>query len=536
MPEIERSWGFARLNFRPMRRSGDHWVCGLAVALSVSASGVRANDPLSAIDWLENRPAQIVTPLETLDLPRANEPPVAGGVRTPEVTVTPLGAPSREAAGLLPSSVTGLPRSLWSGSDGAVLDGLIEGLGNERSAAVQSLLYTLLLAEADAPALSERSDFMRTRVKALLEFGALDPAAALLERADPAHVDLFDLYFDVALLNGTPGKPCAALQAQSRLSRDMGARIFCAARGQDWDGAMLTLVTADAIGALDALEVALLEHFLDPELFENEPIPEAPARPTPLQFRLYEAIGEALPTASLTRAFSATDLSGDVGWKAQAEAAERLARVGAISDNRLLGIYTSRIPSASGGVWDRIEAVQRLETALRSGDPAAIFKQVARAWPQMRDAGLDILFAGLFAERLLQLPPLDVEGGAPPDMITKIALVSPYYEQAAARATEDPLVLALQSVARGASPEMGASPLQDAIARGFSSVAPPHRLTALVGEEKLGEAILRAILHADLGAAGDTTALTGAIAFMRSVGLEEVSRRFALQLLLGEAG
>lgn len=454
---------------------------------------------------------------------------MAGSVTTPDVTVTPLGAPNRGAAGLLPSSVTGLPRTLWSGSETQVLSALITSLSAEGQPALQSLLYTLLLAEADAPTGGKSADFLRIRIEKLLALGAVDPASALLDRADPAHNDLFDLYFDVALLSGDAAAPCRALRDRPALSRDLARRIFCDARAQEWDTAALTLSTADAIGALSRLDTALLERFLDPELFEDTPFPPLPARPSALQFRLFEAIGEGLPTAPLPRAFAAVDLSGDAGWKAQADAAERLARVGAISENRLLGIYTSRVPSASGGIWDRIEAVQRLETALRSGDPQAILTQTEKAWDLMGDVQLHVPFATLFAQDLLRLPETP---GPAADLVTRIGLLSPLYEQAAQRKTDDPLLKAAQGIATGAPEPAPQIPTMTPIYAAFSNATPPVHLTELARTGQLGEAILRAMTLASAGAEGDAGALQNGLAFLRNAGLEDTGRRLALQLLL----
>ncbi|MGH1576993.1 hypothetical protein [Planktotalea sp.] len=503
------------------------FVLASIFAISLCAPAF-ATDPLSAIEWLEKRPKQIVVPLEPPKDDIIDEPAVAGSVVTPEVTVMPLGAPNRASAGLLPSSVTGLPRSLWQESDTDTLVSQIRALDVEKLPALQSLLYTLLLAEADAPSRVHGADFLRARVNKLLFLGAVDPASALLARADPAHKDLFDLYFDVALLGGDSQAPCDALSRDPALSPDLARRIYCDAQAQNWDNAALTLSTADAIGALEPIDVALLERFLDPDLFEGTRIPAPSSRPSVLQFRLFEAIGEALPTSSLPRAFSAIDLSGDAGWKAQIDAAERLLRSGAISENRLLGIYTDRIPSASGGVWDRLEAVQRLETAISSGDPASIFKQLARAWSKMKEAELEVPFATLFSEELLRLP----SKGADADLITRIALLSPFYEQAVTRETNDPLLKTAQSVALGEPNQRSANELSIAIKSAFSGQGTPQFLTDMVSQGRLGEAILRAMALTISGANGDTGAIQSGLAFLRSVGLEDTARRTALQLML----
>ena len=56
----------------------------------------------------------------------------------------------------------------------------------------------------------------------------------------------------------------------------------------------------------------------------------------------------------------------------------------------------------------------------------------------------------------------------------------------------------------------------------------------LVATGKLGEALLRATALFNEGFVGDYRLVTDALALMRSVGLEDVSRRAALQLMLLE--
>ncbi len=520
-----------RLTSQAARYFATAWAVCLPVT-SPAQSAEATPEPLSAIEWLERRPAQItvlrVVPLTPLE--PVNEPPVAHTIFTPDVTVTPLGAAQAGSAGLLPSSVTGLPQTLWSGSHPDTLQGLMTRISVDQFPALQSLLYTLLLAEADAPPLGPSEAFLRTRVEALLTLGAVEPADALLAQSGSIGAELFDLAMDVALIKGTPDPLCATLRQRPSLSRDLAPRIYCAARGGDWDTAALSLSTADAIGALSSADVSLLEHFLDPELFAGTPLPEPTSHPTALQFRLFEAAGERLPTRALPRAFAVTDMNGDAGWKAQLDAAERLVRAGAISENRLLGVYTNHIPSASGGIWDRVEAVQRLDTALRTGDPSAALNQAEAAWESAQEAGLSAPFAALFARDLGRFPAT----GDTADFVTHLLLLSPEYETASQRETGRADLHIAQSIARGEAPENASGdPLSDSIRTAFSpgSQAPDH-LMQMVRDAQLGEAILRAILLAASGAEGDPAALTGALAFFRSIGLEDTARRHALHILL----
>ncbi len=93
------------------------------------------------------------------------------------------------------------------------------------------------------------------------------------------------------------------------------ARIFCLARSGDWNAAALTLRTGQALGYITEAEEALLSRFLDPDLYEGEPPLPTPAPVTPLAWRMFEAIGEPLSTATLPMAFAHAELRPQAGWK-----------------------------------------------------------------------------------------------------------------------------------------------------------------------------------------------------------------------------
>jgi 2-methylisocitrate lyase-like PEP mutase family enzyme len=76
------------------------------------------------------------------------------------------------------------------------------------------------------------------------------------------------------------------------------------------------------------------------------------------------------------------------------------------------------------------------------------------------------------------------------------------------------------------------TPRARAIQAAFTGTPPPARLQTLVDEGKLGEALLRALALFDAGADGDLRSVTDALALLRAVGLEDVARRAALQLMI----
>jgi hypothetical protein len=516
--------------------------------------------PLSAIDWLsdslnESRAAPRAPsgrpPSKTSKTPSAPAADISKNALPEAVTVASLDAPRIDAAGLLPISQTGFPNNLWGASAPQTLGRRITAIAEKSDLlpASRRLLNTLILAEL-APPTDIKSDgvLFLARIDALLAQGLLEEADALMARAGTTRREVFRRSFDTKLLLGTENEACSQLKSAEGLSPTQQARIFCLARNGDWNAAAITLEATDALNLISPRDSALLARFLDPELFEGRlnDIPASPQAMTPLTFRLLEAIGTPIPSHTLPLAFVQSDLRSNTGWKARATSAERLARVNAISANRWLGIWSEHLPAASGGIWDRIEALQKFETALKTGDPGAISKGLEPVWDQMATAGLQSVFAELFAERLADVP-LSGEATA---IARDIGLLSPAYETLAAQwgeptlgGSETPLQnnadtrrhMFMKNIALGDPlTQRPLTPKDQAIFDGFRHDGVPVRLSTLVSGNRLGEAILRAIELLEGGAAGDLDELTDALQFFRAAGLEVTARRAALEILLLE--
>ncbi|UWQ80814.1 hypothetical protein K3725_07410 [Leisingera sp. S132] len=500
-----------------------------AAAGVMLAGSALANEPLAAIDWL-NQPAPRVGLPGTVLL----EPPVAGTAALPQISVTPLET-LLPPVGLVPAAATGLPADLWRGSSADDITHLIETVPVRGSPAMQALLFTLLLSETRPPA-ATGDRILLARLDRLLALGATDPSQALVEHAGPADSkERFARWFDATLLTGSEDASCAALTASPHLSDSYAVRIFCAARRSDWPTAALMLETAHALELLPREQMDLLDRFLNPDLFELAPPLRRPAHPDPLTFRLFETIGESMPTAPLPPAFAAADLRDIAGWKAQLEAAERLARAGALNPNQYLGLFSARKPAASGGIWDRVSAVQKLEDDLGSGSPDTIARSLPRAWQAMQEAGTETVFADLFAEPLARA---ELTGPAA-QLAWRIRLLSPAYETAAHDAQASGAAgHFLAALAQGRPGDAAApSPLAEAISLGFAAeAAAPPAIRRLLDNGQLGEAILRSMVLFAQGADGNLGDLTAALAAFRAVGLEDTARRAALQLMLLEHG
>lgn len=499
----------------------------IAAATGVPFAQAQTDAPLSVIDWLgaqSGADPAVEQPGITLD-----EPPVTETALVPDVTVAPLGESGPRLIGLVPPDVTGLPADIWAGSDPDRLQALLDGLPDFKLPAAQSLLYTVLLAEAQAPAgrPSAGDALALARVRALMRQGALDPALSLIEQAGVAtSAAHFDLWMEISLLTGNEDRGCAVLAASPHLTRDYGVRIFCAARAGQWENAALTLGSAEALSLMPEEKLALLARFLEPELPEAAP-QHAQIRPMDaLSFRLFETIGEPVPTTGLARAFAVADLRDLAGWKAQLLAAERLSRAGAVPDNRLLGLYTDRRPAASGGVWDRVARLQRFETALSTGSVDAVAKTLPPVWDAFADAGLEVSFANLFAAPLAEI----TLTGQAARIARDVQLLSPRYETAAM--TMEDGRLATRIALGDVPPTRPSDPMPAAVYDAFDRAPPRAELVAMVAQKRLGEAILQTLDMLHKGAGGNAKALTDALATLRALGLEDTARRAALQTLL----
>lgn len=484
---------------------------------------------MSAIDWLSS---SVSTPAQKL---RPPEPGItgAGGALPQNVIVSVLGGPSPDAAGVLAPSTTGLPPDLWGLGETEKIAALISQKRDDSLPSMQRVLMTVMLAQSEAPAdAGGRGILLQARIDKLLEMGALEEANTLILSSGKMSPQVFRRYFDISMLTGKEDDACTYLRETPNLAPTYPARIFCLARAGDWAGGALTLRMAQALGYVEPSDEALLARFLDPDLFEGEPPLEPPSPVTPLAWRMLDAIGEGLPTAQLPLAFSHAELRETSGWKAQIEAAERLGRASVLDPHVLLAIYTERLPAASGGMWDRVEAFQHFDTALTANDPGAVAAALPQAWDMMSSAALEVPFAELFAEQTQRLP-LTQDAAT---LSFRIALLSSHYERAAnARTAADANEAFLIGLARGNL--QGVIPpnsLARAIAPAFIRPTPPADLMALLDENRLGEAILQAVDRIERGLQGDLRGVTEGLSLFRHVGLEELVRRTALELMLLE--
>lgn len=516
-----------------MRATSRHLSIVACLLLSGPAG---AEDPMSAIDWLSKSvtsPSALPRGSAVVARPNPDEPPVTRGAAARPITTTTLDQINLDTLGLVPAAKSGLPHELWGPAPAAGIAAAIHGAATDTVPAIQSLLATLMIAETAPPQGPDaQGTVFLARVDKLLDMGALDPALELLNLPATPRPEVFRRWFDVALLLGEEDHACAQMRKTPQIAPTFPARIFCLARGGDWNAAALSLRTGEALGQIDPEMATLLSRFLDPEIYEGEPPLPPPARMSPLILRLMEAIGEPQPTATLPVAFANADLRPSTGWKSRIEAGERLARTGALDPNVLLGLYTEQHPAASGGVWDRVRAWQEFDAALTDGDANEIALTLPVVWDRLSAVELEVPFATLYGERLAAMK-LPGEAG---EIAFRVGLLSPAYAVIAhghvPDGAEDRF---LAGLAQGRPAAPTPNQLGTAILQGFSAEAEvSDDLAGLLKEGRLGEAILRAADDVTNGARGDLRTVTSGLALLRKIGLEQTARRAAMELMLLE--
>ena len=517
-----------------------------ALAAEPSASPAPVVGPLSAIEWLSHsvklplvRPSRTTPDLATQALPDISAKGSGQGL----VETTRLDESIGSVVGLLSPEVTGLPADLWGAMpaqtpSNETLPALLYRAQETSLPALRGLYLTLLLAEAPAPvAHISAVDLFAERLDRLIDIGGLNQADALLKIAaggqsplsDPPTI--FQRRLEVALLLDTPDDSCAALRARPMLSPDLAARIYCLGRAGDWRAAALALQVGSALRQLPNETEAMLRRYLDPDLFEGaDPLPP-PQIPTALGWRLLEGAGEPISSTLLPVRFAAADLGETTGWKARIEAAERLVREGVLAPNILLGLYDERAPAASGGVWERVRAVQALDRALALGGNDTIAQTLPEAWQQMSAADLGVAFANLYGPILATQNLVGPSG----DLAFRIGLLSGAFEQIARnhrpRTVQQRLLVAL---ALGTPlPDVALGGQTEAIVQGMTQ-APPADMVALQQSGQTGQTILQAIILTDTGSWGAYPSLSKGLSMLRALGLERIARRCALELMLLE--
>ncbi len=485
------------------------------------ASGLAAQTPLSAIDWLSKKNSAVKRSwLVEKNLAAEN---------SDSIKVSTLNSNDYQAVGLLPIYVTGIPTTIWRNSRFDDLEYSFKTMPTFSYSPIQELVYSLLLAEARPP-LNEpaRYAFLEARLNKLLYYGAVDPAIALIERASPVPDRMIPLLFDISLLSSNNYPACDPIFQNTKNKNLQAELIYCHARKGDWLTAHLILKTEEVLGDLTKLEVSLLDRYLevDFDVDINSLLPP-PEQITPLEFRLYEAIGDPFPAEYLPVKYSQSDLSGENGWRAQVIAAERLFSNGAIPENQILGIYTNNNPGGSGGMWERVKVISDLDSAIQNKQN--IEKYFLAAWKVFKKTNQLTVFAKLFGLRIFEknLSPKSKKIAADLLLLTNnFRLTKNYWKQSDIRfglTTGDFTHVKVSSE------------IEKIILDVFTDVNIPFLVEQKLNQGKLGEVILNALLQFETGIDGNLKDFSESLSTLNLIGLNTTARRAALtHLVLGK--
>ncbi|MHA1127782.1 MAG: hypothetical protein ACTSRN_02385 [Alphaproteobacteria bacterium] len=367
--------------------------------LVLCATPMLAQTPLSAIDWLSE---SIKDPPE-FQLTPDSEPLVPLTFQDIKIE-TNLSPVSPDAIGLLAPYLTGFSADLWGNMRAAEVADLLANHQNTGVPEAKNVFRRILLAQTNpAPDDTQNGLILQTRIDRLFEIGALDAAEALVALDTTVNPELFARMFDIAILTQRTTKTCDILKAAPALSNDLSTRVYCLARGGDWNAAALTLSLGASIGAIEPAREEMLIRFLDPELFEGEPNPVAPTPLTVMDFILREAVFLPRPAGRMPLPYLYRDIGTRAPQRARMKASERLVKAGSMPANLLFAAYRDGDAASSGGIWGRASSVQGLDAALTRGNPNIISRKLIDATQALASNGLWVAMADEYAKPLSRL-------------------------------------------------------------------------------------------------------------------------------------
>lgn len=477
-------------------------------------------DPLSAVDWLSDILETPQAPAQSNDLT---------GVLIEPVETSRLSDVQKDTVGLIPEQISGIPVNFWGDSDPIKLAGLIRNAPTGQLPDITAFWRRIILAEINPPVVGNTENvLLLARLDNLLTAGDLDPAEALLKAADASNPQLFRRWFDVSILTQRAENACKRMVSTPNFAPTLHARVFCLARTGDWGAASVTLSTGKALGEISPPEALLLGMFLDPEAFENDPAPPIPKKLTPLTFVMREALALPRPGQSLPMAFLHMDLQNKAGWKQRIISSERLVTEQSISPIALLDLYLEGSPSASGGVWDRVSAIQTLNEALDSGSDETLSTALIDAYDLMAPFGLQSVLAGWFAQALSGHT-LSAEAKA---IGFKLAVLNPNTLNTAlllaSTNQSEQFIVSCMTDSFTVPPK---SNLQIAIFNALTGLSSKTILHQDIEQGRLGQAVLSALTILHDGPETDIGDIEIALSVLSYGGFKDEAKKIAIQLL-----
>ncbi len=334
------------------------------------------------------------------------QPATQGAALSPPgqgIQVTTLQALDPSSVGLIDANNGGFPRTMWAGTDLALVTRLLPRLSaSETSPVMQSLLRRLLLTAADVPqGKSDGPTLLGLRIDRLAAAGDTESVAQLLKLAPQFSSDpILRLTETESLwLTGDHENACARAKEMVRQDSDtfwLKAMTFCRMLEGKQPAALMSLAMLREQGDRDDGFYALMDRLTGAEAAPIDSL----SSPSPLHIAMLRAARQQVPGDAASGAgpavLKALATSANAPLELRLEAAERAEAMGVLPVETLAQIYAS-IPFNSDELANAVTIAEQSPGARANAllyqvsqvheVPAARAEALRAAWRIGRDAG-----------------------------------------------------------------------------------------------------------------------------------------------------
>ena len=475
-------------------------VCLLIVLVGASPIQAQNNTPISAIEWL-SQPS--LAPIAEEKAPALETNPEKIPAK---IIISNLKANNDKKYGLIPQEISGIPENFWTEIDSDTLRQLLLSQPSSNLPSADDLLIRALLATTAGD-----TNVLLVRVETLVDRGAVQAAFSLIKQAQIENIQSFALFVKTALLTNNVEQICVRLNSARHLSSNDALKVYCHLHSGSWKTAEINYVTLKALGAFQPTTSKLLAASLNKEIKKNLVLPEVNLLTmTPLDFHLWNNIGQTVPTKNLPISFATLDLKKSSTWLEKIQAAERLSVTGSLPADMLLQTYNSGRVITSGGDWDRVRAVQALNRVLSDPiiDPRS---ELTYFWKTQQDKKLIATLSRAWSDRLLEFSTSNMEN----DLLFQMQVLS--------RQNAFPFKMTmtrLQNKHQLLSPKV------------FKEVMSTFDKEILVSKEFRAINVLKAMRFISKALSGESVALSKAILLYREMGLTPLAQQLAMEFMI----
>ena len=473
----------------------------LLIAL-VGASSVQAqnNTPISAIEWL-SQPSLAPIAKEKVTAPEDNPEKIPA-----KIIISNLKTNNDKKYGLIPQEISGIPENFWTEIDSDTLHQLLMNQPRSNLPSADDLLIRALLATTAGD-----TNVLLVRVETLVDRGAVQAAYSLIKQAQIENIQSFELFAKTALLTNNVEEMCVRLNGARHLSNNEALRVYCQLHSGSRTIARINFSALKALGEFGPITPTLLAASLNKENKKNFTLPEVnlPTM-TPLDFHLWNNIGQTVPTKNLPISFATLGLKKSSTWLEKIQATERLSITGSLPADILLQTYNSGEVATSGGDWDRVLAVQALNRVLSDPiiDPS---NELNYFWETQQDKKLIATLSRAWSDRLLEFSTTNIDN----DQLFQMQVLS--------RQNAFPFKMTmkrLQNKHQLLSPKV------------FKEVMSMFDKEIFVSKEFRAINILKAMRFISKALNGDRLALSKAILLYREMGLNPLAQQLAMEFMI----